>query len=76
MYACKTRMCYTFHLIVTVSLLMSVYSVCDILHMSVIIHVQNGNSPLMEAAATGKTNVVVELLSAGADINLQNKVCQ
>ena len=43
--------------------------------MSVITHVQDGTSPLIVAAETGKTDVVVELLRAGADINLQNKVC-
>ena len=38
-------------------------------------HVQDGTSPLMTAAQTGKTDVVVDLLGAGANINLQNKVC-
>ena len=63
------------YLVVIVGVMMSVYSVCDILHMSVITHVQNGTSPLMVAAETGKTDVIVELLRAGADINLQSKVC-
>ena len=63
------------YLVVIVGVMMSVYSVCDILHMSVITHVQDGASPLMAAAQTGKTDVVVELLRAGADINLQSKVC-
>ena len=56
-------------------MMMSVYSVCDILHMSVITHVQDGASPLMAATETGKTDVIVDLLRAGANINLQNKVC-
>ena len=63
------------YLVVIVGVMMSVYSVCDILHISVITHVQDGNSPLMVAAAAGKTDVVVDLLQAGANINLQNKVC-
>ena len=63
------------YLVVIVGVMMSVYSVCDILHISVITHVQDRDSPLMVAAQTGKTDVVVELLRAGADINLQSKVC-
>ena len=63
------------YLVVIVGVMMSVYSVCDILHMSVITHVQDGYSPLMAAAVTGKTDVVVDLLRAGANINLQDKVC-
>ena len=62
-------------MIVHVGVMMSVYSVCDILHMSVITHLQDGASPLMAAAHTGKTDVVVDLLKAGADINLQDTVC-
>ena len=62
-------------LVLIVGAMMSPYSVCDILHISVITHVQNGDSPLMAAALTGKTDVVVELLRAGANINLQSKVC-
>ena len=46
--------------------------VCVIL-MSVI--TQDGDSSLMEAASRGHTEVVVELVKAGADLNLQNKVC-
>ena len=51
-------------------------SVCVMLHMSVI--TQDGLSALMEAGWFGKTEVVVELAKAGADLNLQNKVrvCQ
>ena len=53
----------------------SVQCVCDILHMSVITHVQYGTSPLMAAAGKGKTDVVCDLIQAGANINLQDKVC-
>ena len=63
------------YLVVIVGVMMSVYSVCDILHMSVITHVQNGASPLMVAAGAGRTDVTVDLMRAGANINLQNKVC-
>ena len=35
---------------------------------------QDGYSALMEAALNGRTEVVVELLKAGATLNLQNKV--
>ena len=44
------------------------------LHMSVI--TQYGDSALMIAARWGMTNVISLLLEAGADIHLQNKVCQ
>ena len=44
-----------------------------ILHTSVI--TQEGYSPLMVAAKGGRTEVVVELVKSGADLNLQNKVC-
>ena len=47
--------------------------VCVILLMSVI--TQDGESALMRAAYWGQTEVVVELVKAGADLNLQNKVC-
>ena len=47
--------------------------VCVILLMSVI--TQDGESALMRAAYRGQTEVVVELVKAGADLNLQNKVC-
>ena len=36
---------------------------------------QDGNSALMEAAYWGKTDIVVELVKAGANLDLQNKVC-
>ena len=45
-----------------------------ILHMSVI--TQYGDSALMLAARNGRTETVAELVKAGADLNLQNKVCQ
>ena len=41
--------------------------------MSVI--TQGGRSALMSAASNGHTKVVVELVKAGADLNLQNDVC-
>ena len=42
-------------------------------HISVI--TQEGVSALMLAAAFGKTEVVVELMRAGANVNMQNEVC-
>ena len=42
------------------------------LHMSVI--TQNGFSALMEAARRGMTEIVSQLLEAGANTDLQNKV--
>ena len=45
---------------------------CVILHMSVV--TQNGMSALMLAAKEGKTEVVVELVKAGANVDLQNRV--
>ena len=42
------------------------------LHMSVI--TQSGESPLMEAAWRGETEVVALLVKAGAALDLQNKV--
>ena len=47
---------------------------CVMLHMSVI--TQDGWSALMYAAREGRTEVVVELVKAGANLNLQNTVCQ
>ena len=45
------------------------------LHMSVI--TQDGNSALMMTASDGRTEVVLLLLEAGANIHLRNKVkCQ
>ena len=49
-------------------------SVCVILHMSVI--TQKGYSALMLAAMEGKTEVVVELVKAGANVDMQTEVCQ
>ena len=46
---------------------------CVILHTSVI--TQDGDSALMEAAYRGRTDVVVELVKAGALLDLQNTVC-
>ena len=39
-------------------------------------YMQEGYSALMVAAMWGKTGVVKELVERGADLNLQNKVCQ
>ena len=39
-------------------------------------YIQVGESALMMAAWSGKTGVVNELVEGGADLNLQNKVCQ
>ena len=47
---------------------------CVILHMSVI--TQDGWSALMEAASKGGTEVVVELVKAGANVDMQDRVCQ
>ena len=46
---------------------------CVILHMSVI--TQHGWSALI-AASGSRTEVAVELVKAGANLNLQNTVCQ
>ena len=48
--------------------------VCVILYMSVI--TQNKWSALTEAAWEGKAEVVVELGKAGANVDMQNEVCQ
>ena len=45
---------------------------CVILHMSVI--TQDGYSALMWAARKGKTEVVVELVKAGANVDMQDNV--
>ena len=42
--------------------------------MSVI--TQDGVSALMVGAMEGKTEVVVELVKAGANVDMQTKVCQ
>ena len=39
-------------------------------------YIQEGESALMKAARSGETGVVKELMKGGADLNLQNKVCQ
>ena len=39
-------------------------------------YIQRGDSALMEAVRWGMTGVVKELMKGGADLNLQNKVCQ
>ena len=46
---------------------------CVILHMSVI--TQGGDTALMLAASDGKTESVVELVKAGANVDMQDKVC-
>ena len=47
---------------------------CVMIHMSVI--TQSGGSALMEAAYYGHTDTVKELVTAGANLNLQDEVCQ
>ena len=49
-------------------------SVCNMLYMSGI--TQGGYSALIWAARDGRTEVVRQLVYAGANLNLQNKVCQ
>ena len=49
-------------------------SVCVMLHMSLI--TQDGIFALMVAARKGETKVVVELVKAGANVDMQTKVCQ
>ena len=39
-------------------------------------YIQEGYSALMVAAIRGETGVVKELVKGGADLNLQDKVCQ
>ena len=46
---------------------------CVILHMSVI--TQDGYSALMGAAGWDKTEVVVELVKAGANVDMRDNVC-
>ena len=46
---------------------------CVLYHISVI--TQEGVSALMLAAAFGKSEVVVELVRAGANVDMQNEVC-
>ena len=40
------------------------------------VYVQEGDSALMMAARKGKTEVIKKLVETGADVNLQNNVCQ
>ena len=47
---------------------------CVMIHMSVIS--QSGGSALMRAASKGRTDTVKELVTAGANLNLQDNVCQ
>ena len=47
---------------------------CVIIHMSVI--TQRGESALMKGAWEGHTDIVKELVTAGANLNLQDNVCQ
>ena len=47
---------------------------CVILHMSVI--TQGEVSALMVAAMKGKTEVLLELVKAGANVDMQTEVCQ
>ena len=39
-------------------------------------YIQDGDSALMMAVRMGKTGVIKELVEAGADMNVQNEVCQ
>ena len=39
-------------------------------------YIQEGDSALIMAARWGKTGVIKELVEGGADLNLQDKVCQ
>ena len=39
-------------------------------------YIQEGDSALMMAVRKGKAGVIKELVEAGADVNLQNEVCQ
>ena len=52
----------------------SVYSEYQCVSYYTCLSSQDGDSALMEAAYRGKTEVVVELIKAGANLNLQNKV--
>ena len=49
---------------------------CVMLRMYMYIITQDGISVLMMAAMEGKTEVIVELVKAGANVDMQNKVCQ
>ena len=56
----------------------SVYSEYQCVSYYTCLSSQDGDSALMEAARRGKTEVVIKLIAAGANLNLQNKVqgCQ
>ena len=70
-------LCKIMH-ILCISCIHHIYSYASsrnvILHMSVI--TQDGCSALMEAAMRGKTEVVVELVKAGANVDMQDDVCE
>lgn len=53
-------------------MVISIVSICHV-HMSMSLITQDGDSALMQAA---NTEVAVELVTAGANLNLQNAVCQ
>ena len=54
--------------------MMSVYSECQC--VCVTLHItQEGYSALMLAAMEGKTEVVVDLVKAGASVDMQDEVC-
>ena len=70
---CLIKECFLDHSLVCDEPFYEVISVS--LHMSVI--TQDGNSALINAASNGSsTEVASLLLKAGANIHLQNKVCQ
>ena len=52
----------------------SVYSEYQCVSYYTCVSSQYGDSALMNAAVEGYTEVVVELIKAGANLNLQNKV--
>ena len=54
--------------------MMSVYSEYQCVSYYTCLSSQDRNSALMMAARWGETEVVVELIKAGAHLNLQNKV--
>ena len=66
----------TLHIIVLCALvaISTSSSRCVILHMSVI--TQRGDTALMEAARGGKSEAIVELVKAGANVEMLNRVCQ
>ena len=55
-------------------------SVCSeyqcVCHTTHVCHTQDGWSALIWAARKGKTEVVVELVKAGANVDMQTEVCQ